>query len=123
VAVDPVKLRALGLPASEVARAIDAQNITMPGGRVDTSRDYLTLRVNGRVDSVEMLKSIVVREQNGRAIRLDEVATIEDGVEDVETSARWNGERTVILSVRKQSGTNTLEVVDSVKEDMTVWHK
>ncbi len=118
VAVDPVKLRALGLPAAEVARAIDAQNVTMPGGRVDTSRDYLTLRVNGRVDSVEMLKSIVVREQNGRAIRLDEVATIDDGVEDVETSAMWNGERTVLLTVRKQSGTNTLQVVDAVKERM-----
>ncbi len=118
VAVDPVKLRALGLPAAEVARAIDAQNVTMPGGRVDTSRDYLTLRVNGRVESVEMLKSIVVREQNGRAIRLDEVATIDDGVEDVETSAMWNGERTVLLTVRKQSGTNTLQVVDAVKERM-----
>jgi HAE1 family hydrophobic/amphiphilic exporter-1 len=116
VAVDPVKLRALGLPASEVARAIDAQNVTLPGGRVDTSRDYLTLRVNGRVESVEQLRSIVVREQNGRAIRLDEVATIEDGVEDVETSAMWNGERTVLLSLRKQSGTNTLQVVDAVKE-------
>ncbi|MBS1150889.1 MAG: multidrug efflux transporter [Myxococcaceae bacterium] len=118
VAVDPVKLRALGLPASEVARAIDAQNVTLPGGRVDTSRDYLTLRVNGRVSSVEQLRSIVVREQNGRAIRLDEVATIEDGLEDVETSAMWNGERTVLLSLRKQSGTNTLQVVDAVKERM-----
>ena len=115
VAVDPVKLRALGLPASEVARAIDSQNVTLPGGRVDTSRDYLTVRVNGRVESVEQLKSIIVREQNGRAIRLDEVATIEDGVEDVETSAMWNGERTVLLSLRKQSGTNTLQVVDAVK--------
>ncbi len=115
VAVDPVKLRALGLPAAEVARAIDSQNVTMPGGRVDASRDYLTLRVNGRVESIEALKAIVVREQNGRAIRLDEIATIEDGVEDLETSAMWNGERTVLLTLRKQSGTNTLEVVDKVK--------
>jgi HAE1 family hydrophobic/amphiphilic exporter-1 len=116
VAVDPAKLRAMGIPASEVARAIDAQNISLPGGRVDTSRDYLTVRVNGRVDSVDQLKSIIVREQNGRAIRLDELATVEDGTEDVETSAMWNGERTVLLLLRKQSGTNTVEVVDAVRE-------
>jgi hydrophobe/amphiphile efflux-1 (HAE1) family protein len=116
VAVDPVKLRSLGIPPAEVARAIDAQNVTLPGGRVDTSRDYLTVRVNGRVENVDALKAIVIREQNGRAVRLDEVATVEDGVEDVATSALWNGERTVILALRKQSGTNTVQVVDTVRE-------
>ena len=115
VSVDPVKLKSLGIAPAEVARAIDAQNVTLPGGRVDTSRDYLTVRVNGRVENVDELKAIIIREQNGRAVRLDEVATVEDGVEDVTTSAMWNGERTVILALRKQSGTNTVEVVDNVR--------
>ncbi len=119
VSVDPVKLKSLGITPLEVTGAIRAQNITLPGGRVDTSRDYLSLRVNGRVGSVEELRSIVVREQNGRAIRLDELATIEDGVEDVETSAFWNEDRTVILAIRKQSGTNTVAVVDAVKERLS----
>ncbi len=116
VSVDPVKLKSLGMTPLEVTGAIRAQNLTLPGGRVDASRDYLSLRVDGRVGSVEALGSIVVREQNGRAIRLDEVATIEDGVEDVETSAFWNEDRTVILAIRKQSGTNTVAVVDAIKE-------
>lgn len=115
IAVDPVKLRSMGISPAEVARAVDAQNVTLPGGRVDTSRDYLTVRVNGRVESVDQLKAIVIREQNGRAVRLDEIATVEDGVEDVSTSAMWNGARTVVLALRKQSGTNTVQVVDGVR--------
>jgi HAE1 family hydrophobic/amphiphilic exporter-1 len=114
--VDPVKLRAIGLAANQVAAAIDAQNVTLPGGRVDVSRDFLTLRVHGRVETVDELKLISVSEQNGRTVRLSEVATVEDGAEEIETSARWNGEPTVLLSVRKQSGTNTIAVVDAVIE-------
>jgi hydrophobe/amphiphile efflux-1 (HAE1) family protein len=115
VAMDPTKLRSLGLSAGEVARAIDAQNLTLPGGRVDTSRDFLTVRVHGRVESTEDLAQIVIKQESGRAIRLADIATVEDGTEEAETSALWNGERTVILAVRKQSGTNTVAVVDAVK--------
>jgi HAE1 family hydrophobic/amphiphilic exporter-1 len=114
VLVDPVKLRALGISASEVGAAVGAQNMTMPGGRVDTSRDYLSVRINGRVASVDALRDVVVREQAGRVVRLGDIAAVEDGVRDVETAARWNGEPTVLLTVRRQSGTNTVEVVDSV---------
>ena len=118
VLVDPVKLRALGLSPLEVAAAINAQNITLPGGRVDTSRDYYTLRINGRVESVAELGAIIVRDVAGRSIRLDEIARVEDGVQDVDSSAMWNGERTVLLALSKQSGTNTVEVVDSILERM-----
>ncbi len=116
VLVDPVKLRSLGMSAGEVGAAIAAQNITFPGGRLDTSKDYLTLRVSGRVQSIDALKAVIIRDQQGRAIRLDEVAKVEDGVQDVETSAMWNEDRTVLLALRKQSGTNTVAVVDEVKE-------
>ncbi|MFN0062346.1 MAG: efflux RND transporter permease subunit [Myxococcaceae bacterium] len=116
VLVDPVKLKSLGVSAAEVAAAINAQNISLPGGRVDTSRDYINLRVEGRVQSVAQLARIVVREQNGRAIRLDEIATVVDGVQDTESVAIWNEDRTVLLAVRKQSGTNTVAVVDDVLE-------
>ncbi|MFO0599649.1 MAG: efflux RND transporter permease subunit [Myxococcaceae bacterium] len=118
VMVDPVKLKALGLSPLEVAGAINAQNITLPGGRVDTSRDYYTLRINGRVETVQDLGAIIVRDQAGRSIRLDEIAEVKDGVQDVDSSARWNGERTVLMSISKQSGTNTVAVVDSIRERM-----
>jgi hydrophobic/amphiphilic exporter-1 (mainly G- bacteria), HAE1 family len=118
VLVDPAKLKALGISPAEVSTAISAQNVTLPAGHVDASRDWYTVRIEGRVKSLDDLKAIVVRSQQGRVIRLDEVATVEDGVEDKASSARWNGEPTVVLSVRKQSGTNTVEVVDAVRERM-----
>ncbi len=118
VQVDPVKLRALGVSPLEVAQAINAQNITLPGGRVDTSRDYFTLRVMGRVESVDELRAIIVRDSQGRSIRLDELATVTDGVQDVDSSAMWNGERTVLLAISKQSGTNTVAVVDAIRARM-----
>ncbi len=116
VLIDPVKLKALGISPSEVGGAIASQNLTLPGGRLDVSRDYLTVRVNGRVKSLDELRAVIVRNQQGREVRLDEVATVEDGMEDVATAARWNGEPTVLLALRKQSGTNTIEVVDTVKK-------
>ena len=118
VLVDPVKLKALGISPLEVAASINAQNITLPGGRVDTSRDYYTLRINGRVQSVDELRAIIIRDTSGRSIRLDELATVVDGVQDADTGAMWNGERTVLLSLSKQSGTNTVAVVDAIKERM-----
>ncbi|MBK7859045.1 MAG: efflux RND transporter permease subunit [Archangiaceae bacterium] len=116
VQVDPVKLRGLGITPAEVAAAINAQNMTLPGGRIETSRDFLTVKVNGRVTSVDELKGIIVREQSGRAVRLDELAEVRDTVEDVSTSAQWNGTPTVLMALRKQSGTNTVAVVDAVRE-------
>ncbi len=118
VRVDPLQLRALGVAPAQVAAAIGAQNVTLPGGRLDQSRDYLTLKVNGRVPSVDLLGDIVVKEQDGRTIRLSELAEVVDGVEDADTAAVWNEEPTVLLALRKQSGTNTLAVVDRVKEKM-----
>lgn len=118
VNVDPIRLKALGISPLEVAAAINAQNITLPGGRVDTSRDYYTVRVQGRVASVDELKAIIVRDQQGRSIRLDELANVQDTIADVATSAQWNGEPTVLLALRKQSGTNTVAVVDAVRDRM-----
>jgi hydrophobe/amphiphile efflux-1 (HAE1) family protein len=118
VQVDPVKLKALGISPVEVAAAINNQNITLPGGRVETSKDYYTVRIEGRVANIEELRAIIIKDQAGRSIRLDELGHVDDSMEDVQTSAMWNGERTVLLALRKQSGTNTVEVVKAVKARM-----
>ncbi len=118
ISVDPLKLKALGISPLEVGAAVNGQNSTLPGGRLDMSRDYLTLRVEGRVQSIDELKGVIIRETNGHAVRLDELATVDDGVQDLESSASWNGDKTVILAIRKQSGTNTVQVVDDVKVRM-----
>jgi hydrophobe/amphiphile efflux-1 (HAE1) family protein len=113
--LDPIALRAHGLTAVDVQRAINAQNMTTPGGNVETGPESLSVRVVGRVRSPEALGRIVVREQAGHAVRVEDVARVEDGRAETKAYAAVDRDRAVILSVVKQSGTNTVTVVDAVK--------
>jgi hydrophobe/amphiphile efflux-1 (HAE1) family protein len=118
VRLDPIKLRGAGLTAADVQRAIVAGNATAPGGAIETGPDRLSVRVKGRVDSVPALGELVVREQGGHAITVAELGQVVDGEEDAETMARNDGRPSVVLSIRKQSGENSVQVVDALRERM-----
>ena len=113
--VDPVALSARGLTAADVQAAIATGNTSIPGGTVETGPTEATLRVRGRVESPAALGSIVVKQVNGAPIRVRDVARVEDGYAEQTTLATVNGERTLLLTIRKQSGDNTVEVVDAVR--------
>jgi hydrophobic/amphiphilic exporter-1 (mainly G- bacteria), HAE1 family len=113
--LDADRLRAYNLTVTDVSRALLAQNIEIPGGRVDQGSRSLTLRTRGRVQSVGEFSDIVVRERDGHPVRIGDVARVEDGQADVDTVANVNGEDTVVLNIRRQSGTNTVEVARLVK--------
>src|SRR5579864_3304766 len=112
--LDADRLRAYNVTVTDVSRALQGQNIEIPGGRVDQGPQSLTLRTRGRVQTVSDFNEIVVREQNGHPVRIADVARVEDGQADADTVANVNGTGTVLLQVRRQSGTNTVEVVDEV---------
>ena len=109
-------LRAQKLSVNDVARALQAQNADIPGGRMDQGAQSVTLRTRGRLESVDAFGEVVLREVNGHPIRLRDVARIEDGMAEPRTQASVNGEATVLLQIRKQSGTNTVEVANNVKQ-------
>lgn len=112
--IDPVKLRGFGLTAVDVERALGLQNVQIPGGSVETGPKQLNLRILGRVASVEEIGRIIVRPKDGALVRVSDVARVEDGEEEPETVARRDGRATVLLAIRKQSGENTIAVVDGV---------
>jgi hydrophobic/amphiphilic exporter-1 (mainly G- bacteria), HAE1 family len=114
--LDAARLRAYNLTVTDVSRALQAQNTEIPGGRVEQGATALTLRTRGRVQSPQEFGDIVVRQKDTHPILLRDVATIEDGMAEATTKASLNGEPTVLLTVRRQSGTNTVQVVDAVKE-------
>ena len=116
VFLNPVRLRSYNLSAVDVARAIGAQNLSTPGGSLDTGPQAITVRIAGRVTSIDALNRIIIREQNGHPIRISDVARVEDGEEQVASVANYDGERTIVLSIRKQSGTNTVQVVDLLRK-------
>jgi hydrophobic/amphiphilic exporter-1 (mainly G- bacteria), HAE1 family len=114
--LDANRLRAYNLTVNDVSRALQGQNIEIPGGRVDQGSQSVTLRTRGRVDTVAEFSDIVVREKDGHPVRIADVAAVEDGEAEAETVANVDGTGTVLLQVRRQSGTNTVEVVRAVKE-------
>src|SRR5690349_15692283 len=114
--LDGDRLRAYNLTVTDVSRALQGQNIEIPGGRVDQGPQSITLRTRGRVQSVAEFNDIVIRQKEGHPVRVADVARVEDGEADADTLANVNGTSTVLLQVRRQSGTNTVEVVRDVKE-------
>lgn len=121
--VDPIALRAHGLTAADAQRAIALQNLTTPGGNVETGPENLSVRVVGRVQSPDALKRVVVRETNGHPVHLEDVARVEDGAAEEHTRAQFDDGRTVILAIIKQSGQNTVTVVDAVRKKLDVIQK
>jgi HAE1 family hydrophobic/amphiphilic exporter-1 len=114
--MDPSRLRAYNLTVAEVSRAVSNQNLQLPGGSVNQGSRELTLRMKGRVNAVSEFDGLVVTTRNGAQIRLRDVGTAEDGLEEAETAANIDGNAAVLLAIRRQSGTNTVAVIEGVKE-------
>ncbi|MGE3766984.1 MAG: efflux RND transporter permease subunit, partial [Kofleriaceae bacterium] len=119
VNLDAIRLAAAGVSAIEVQRAIAAANVNVPGGRIEAGPINQSLRVEGRAVEAEQIGEIVVRQMGTHPILVRDVATVIDSEEDAESTAVRNGTPSVALSIRKQSGTNTVAVVDSVKAAVT----
>jgi hydrophobe/amphiphile efflux-1 (HAE1) family protein len=114
--LDPIRLKAFELTAIDVQQALKQQNVQIPSGNVKSQAYEAGLRVQGKAQSVDEIGRLVVKERDGGLVRLSDVGRVEDGSEDLLTVARRNGQPTVTLSIRKQSGENTIAVVDAVKE-------
>src|SRR5579859_5963623 len=109
VLLDPIRLRGAGVTVLDVQRAIANQNLTTPGGRVDTGPGELTVRIHGRVSDPAQIGGLVVRQDAGHSITVGDVGSVVDGEEDEDTAALLDGEPTVLLTLRKQSGSNTVQ--------------
>ena len=116
VLLDSERLKAQNLTVNDVSRALQTQNADVPGGRIDQGAESVTMRTRGRVESPAEFGDIVVREVGGHPVQVRDVARVEDGMADAGTLASVNGDPTVLLQIRKQSGTNTVEIVNAVKE-------
>ena len=116
--LDGEKLTSYNLNIDQVRAALIAQNVEIPGGRVDEGSREVSLRTLGRIERPIDFGRIIVTTTNGGPIRLNDIGHVEDGVEEVRSLARLDGASAVVLRVQKQSGTNTLEVIKAVKVRM-----
>src|SRR2546421_3051003 len=114
--VDPDKLRAYNVPVAEVAAAVRAQNMEVPGGRVNEGRRELTVRTMGRIVDPASFNNLVVATRGAYQVKVSDIGYTEDSAEEQRTQALLNGQPAVTLIVSKQSGQNTVAVADAIKE-------
>lgn len=114
VVIDTNRLGAYSIAIDEVRAALVRQNLEVPGGRVDQGSRELVLRTLGRLNTAEEFQDLIVANRNGYPIRLKDLGEVVDGAEEARTLARLDGKNAVSLVVQKQSGVNTVAVVDDL---------
>lgn len=120
VQLDPGKLKGFDLDAEEVSKAISAQNANLPMGQLVGAHRNLTLQASGELKVAEAYKDVIVAVRDKRPIRLEEVATVIDSVENDQSGAWFYNANTtaqsIFLAIEKQPGMNTIAVAKAVKE-------
>ena len=118
VDIDPIRLTALGMGVDEVIGGLQSENVNTPLGRLNRNGSEFPLRVSGKPEAVDQFASMVIAQRNGRPVALGEVAKVRDGIEEQRSLALVNGVPAVALDIQKQSGANTVAVVEAVKQEI-----
>mgnify|MGYP005848752057 FL=1 len=113
--VEAHRLAAYEMSIMQVRDALTRQNAEIPGGLVDAGRQELGLRTLGRFTDVRQFEDMVLATVRGTPVRLRDVGKVVNGTKEVRNLARLDGKPAVVLEVQRQSGANTVEVIDGVK--------
>ena len=115
---DPNKLQAYGLSIATVSGIISSENRNVPSGNIDIGSESYSLRIQKEFKDPSELLNIVVGYKNGDAVYLKDVATVRDGQKEKEQEAVTNGRRSAQIVIQKQSGTNTVNVIKGIKNEL-----
>jgi len=116
--VDAERLAAYQITITQVRQALQRQNADVPGGNVNTGKEELVLRTMGRFTEARQFEDLVIANINGAPVRLRDIGRVEDGTKEQRSLARLNGVPTVTLDIRRQSGANTIEVINGIKREL-----
>ena len=116
IQLDPRALSSRGIGIDEVATAIQKANVNLPAGMLSGAHQALTLQASGQLTRAAAYRPIIVAYRGGSPVRLEDLGRVLDSVENDKVASWLNNERSVILAVLRQPGTNTVEVVDAIRE-------
>ncbi len=114
--LDPKALASRQIGIDEVALAIDQTNVNLPTGTLDGTKHAYTVEANGQLFKAAGYRQLVVAYRDGAPVRLEELGRVLDSVENSKTASWYNNTRAIVLTVQRQPGTNTIEVVENVKK-------
>ncbi|HEX2855564.1 MAG TPA: efflux RND transporter permease subunit [Opitutaceae bacterium] len=115
VQLSPQSLASRGIGMEEVKTALASSNVNLPTGTLSGSSSSLTVQTNGQLQSADAYRRVIVTYRNGAPVRLGDISKVIDSVQNDKVAGWFNQERSIILSVQRQPGTNTIEVVEGVK--------
>ncbi|MDF2546251.1 MAG: multidrug transporter [Anaerosolibacter sp.] len=118
VAVNQEKLKGYGLSLDQLSQVLRAENLNMPGGEVKKGVQKLTVRTLGEFQTVEEIQSLPISLPTGGTIYLHDIADVKMKHKDVTSITRTNGNRSINISLQKQSGTNTVQVADRIIDEI-----
>jgi HAE1 family hydrophobic/amphiphilic exporter-1 len=115
IQLDPSALAVRGIGIDEVAAAVSAGNVNLPNGVLWGTDKAYTLEASGQLENASAFRPLIIAWRNGAPVRLQDLGRVEDGVQDNRVAAWYNGVRSVVLAIRRQPGTNTVQVADAVR--------
>jgi HAE1 family hydrophobic/amphiphilic exporter-1 len=113
--VDPDLLAARGIGIDEVEHALQQGNVDLPTGTLNGDRRAATIQANGQLLDASAFRPLVVAYRNGAPVRLDQLGSVIDSVQNNRTASWFNDSRAVVLAIQRQPGTNTVQIVDDVQ--------
>jgi len=123
VNLDPVRLAALSMGVDEVVAGLTSENVNTPLGRLTRGSVEMPLRISGKPHDASEYSQMVIGRRSGQPVRLGDVATVVDGVEEQRTLAVINGKPAVAIDITKQTKANTVDVVDNVRAAVAALQK
>jgi hydrophobic/amphiphilic exporter-1 (mainly G- bacteria), HAE1 family len=112
------EMRARRIAPAQVVSAIQTENLNLPGGKIVGADQEISIRTPGYFQSVDEINDIVVSNVRGAPVYVKDLATVADGFAEKDSYSRLNGLDSIVISIRKQSGTNTVRVADDVKAEL-----
>ena len=116
VQVDPSALASRGVGINEVETAVANANVNLPTGTLYGTNQVYAVQATGQLFTADAYRPVIVAYRNGSPIRLSEVGNVVDGVQNNKVAAWTKGKRGIVLSILRQPGTNTIEVVDKIRQ-------
>ncbi|HJQ18956.1 MAG TPA: efflux RND transporter permease subunit [Gemmatimonadaceae bacterium] len=118
VQLDPLALAYRRIGIDEVATAISSQNVNAPTGVLWGPKTAYTLQATGQLNDAAAFRSLTVAYRNGAAVQLGALGRVLDDVQDNRSASWYNGQRSIILAIQRQPGTNTVAVAQGVKDEL-----
>ena len=112
--LNPQALESFGVSAEQVANAVRNENQNLPAGAIRSLTQERVVQIDARMQRPEDFGQIIVASKGGTPIRVNQLATVHDGAQELDNLALFNGERTLLLSVQKSQDENTIAVIDGL---------